>query len=110
MPWLLPMKIGSWLVGYSRLVEVDESGTLVARKKLRREAIDPLLAGHRGWPTGLPIDLGLLCCPSGNLSGDPQTGRLADGITGDIITDFARFREVDLLLTPADPAQAATAG
>ncbi len=35
------------VVGYSRLVEKDEAGTLTAIRKLRAEAIDPLLARHR---------------------------------------------------------------
>jgi adenylate cyclase len=36
------------VVGYSRLVEKDEAGTLSALKALRHEVIDPLLAEHRG--------------------------------------------------------------
>ena len=36
------------VVGYSRLVEQDEAGTLSALKVLRREVIDPLLAEHHG--------------------------------------------------------------
>ncbi|MFZ1427027.1 MAG: adenylate/guanylate cyclase domain-containing protein, partial [Geminicoccaceae bacterium] len=36
------------LVGYSRLVERDEAGTLAAIRGLRVEVIDPLLAEHRG--------------------------------------------------------------
>jgi len=36
------------VVGYSRLVEQDETGTLSALKVLRREVIDPLLAEHQG--------------------------------------------------------------
>jgi TolB-like protein/class 3 adenylate cyclase/Tfp pilus assembly protein PilF len=36
------------VVGYSRLVEQDEAGTLAALKKLRAEVIDPLLAKHKG--------------------------------------------------------------
>jgi len=36
------------VVGYSRLVEQDEAGTLSALKDLRREVIDPLLAEHHG--------------------------------------------------------------
>jgi TolB-like protein/class 3 adenylate cyclase len=35
-------------VGYSRLVEADEAGTLAALRALRREVIDPLLAEHHG--------------------------------------------------------------
>src|SRR3712207_4478147 len=36
------------IVGYSRLTEQDEAGTLAAIKALRREVIDPLLAEHHG--------------------------------------------------------------
>jgi class 3 adenylate cyclase len=36
------------IVGYSRLVEKDESGALAAIKRLREAAIDPLLAEHKG--------------------------------------------------------------
>jgi class 3 adenylate cyclase/TolB-like protein len=36
------------VVGYSRLIEQDETGTLEAIRGLRRELIDPLLAEHHG--------------------------------------------------------------
>ena len=36
------------VVGYSRLVERDEAGTLGTLKSLRRDVIDPLLARHHG--------------------------------------------------------------
>lgn len=36
------------VVGYSRLVERDEAATLTALRELRANAIDPLLAEHRG--------------------------------------------------------------
>jgi class 3 adenylate cyclase len=36
------------VVGYSRLIEQDETATLAALRKLRQEVIDPLLAEHRG--------------------------------------------------------------
>jgi TolB-like protein/class 3 adenylate cyclase len=36
------------VVGYSRLIEWDEAGTLAAIRDLRREVIDPLLAEHHG--------------------------------------------------------------
>ncbi|MFO1049445.1 MAG: adenylate/guanylate cyclase domain-containing protein [Geminicoccaceae bacterium] len=36
------------IVGYSRLVERDEAGTLAAIRSLRERAVDPLLAAHRG--------------------------------------------------------------
>ena len=35
--------------------------------------------------------------PFDNLGGDPATGRLADGITEDTITDLARFRGLDVI-------------
>ena len=36
------------VVGYSRLVEADEAGTLAALKRLRLTVLEPLLAEHRG--------------------------------------------------------------
>ncbi len=36
------------VVGYSRLMELDEVGTLAALKTHRKELIDPAIAEHRG--------------------------------------------------------------
>src|SRR3954463_5335720 len=36
------------IAGYSRLVGLDEEGTLARLKALRRELIDPTIADHRG--------------------------------------------------------------
>ena len=36
------------IVGYSRLTETDEPGTLTAIRQLRSEVIDPLIAEHKG--------------------------------------------------------------
>src|SRR5262245_51196062 len=36
------------VVGYSRLMGIDEEGTLAALKAHRREVIDPLIAQHQG--------------------------------------------------------------
>ena len=36
------------VVGYSRLVETDEAGTLAAVKALRTDVLEPLLGEHRG--------------------------------------------------------------
>src|SRR5213592_3082999 len=36
------------VAGYSRLIEVDEEGTLGRLKTLRAEVIDPKIAGHHG--------------------------------------------------------------
>ncbi len=36
------------VVGYSRLMELDEAGTLTALKAHRKELIDPVIAEHRG--------------------------------------------------------------
>jgi hypothetical protein len=48
------------IVGYARLVEQDEAGTLAAIRDLRREAIDPLLAGHHGRIVKLMGDGGIV--------------------------------------------------
>ena len=36
------------IAGYSRLVGLDEEGTLARLRALRRELIDPAIAEHRG--------------------------------------------------------------
>ena len=36
------------VAGYSRLIGVDEVGTLRALKTLRREVVDPAIAEHQG--------------------------------------------------------------
>ena len=36
------------VVGYSRLIEQDEAGTLARLKALRQAVIEPILAGHGG--------------------------------------------------------------
>jgi TolB-like protein/class 3 adenylate cyclase len=63
-----------------------------------------LVAGATGWysywrPDGpLPSDQPSIAVLSfDNLSGDAATGRLADGITEDIITDLARFAYLDVI-------------
>jgi adenylate cyclase len=36
------------VVGYSRLIEADEAGTLRALRAMRQDVLEPLLAEHRG--------------------------------------------------------------
>jgi TolB-like protein/class 3 adenylate cyclase len=55
--------------------------------------------GWWSWPrapagTGRP---GIAVLPFDNLGGDEATGRLADGLTEDIVTDLARFRDLDVI-------------
>ena len=65
-------------------------------------ALLALLAAGAGWwfwPT-TPAGAGkpsIAVLPFDNLGGDEATGRLADGITEDIITDLARFRGLDVI-------------
>jgi adenylate cyclase len=40
--------LASDVVGYSRLMQTDEAGTLARLKKLRHDIIDPAIAGHSG--------------------------------------------------------------
>jgi adenylate cyclase len=37
------------VVGYSRLMEADEAGTLAALKRHRENIFDPAVADHNGW-------------------------------------------------------------
>jgi TolB-like protein/class 3 adenylate cyclase len=56
-------------------------------------------AGWRLWPDQpvLASQPSVAVLPFANLGGDEATGRLADGITEDIITDLSRFRELDVI-------------
>jgi class 3 adenylate cyclase len=45
--WLAAI-LAADVAGYSRLIGIDEEGTLAALKALRRELIDPKIAEHRG--------------------------------------------------------------
>ena len=52
----------------------------------------------RFWPSEAPEGRpGIAVLPFENYGGDEATGRLADGITEDIITDLARFRKLDVI-------------
>jgi class 3 adenylate cyclase len=50
-----------------------------------------------GEPRSVSGRPGIAVLPFENLGGDEPTGRLADGITEDIITDLARFRDLDVI-------------
>lgn len=52
------------VAGYSRLVGLDEEGTLTALRTLRKELIDPLLAKHGGRVANTAGDSLLLEFPS----------------------------------------------
>jgi TolB-like protein/class 3 adenylate cyclase/tetratricopeptide (TPR) repeat protein len=51
------------------------------------------------WPSAPPTEgrPGIAVLPFDNFGGDQATGRLADGITEDIITDLARFHDLDVI-------------
>ena len=44
----LAVIVAADVVGYSRLMGYDESGTFAALKTLRRDVVDPNIAEHRG--------------------------------------------------------------
>ena len=44
----LPAILAADVVGYSRLMERDEAGTLARLRTLRRDLIDPKIAEHKG--------------------------------------------------------------
>ncbi len=57
-------------------------------------------AGVWWWMRPIPMEPGppsIAVLPFANLGGDEATGRLAEGITEDIITDLARFRDLDVI-------------
>jgi hypothetical protein len=60
-----------------------------------------LLAGGWTWSLLQPVALGtkpsVAVLPFASYGGDDATGRLADGLTEDIITDLAQFPELDVV-------------
>jgi TolB-like protein/class 3 adenylate cyclase/cytochrome c-type biogenesis protein CcmH/NrfG len=76
-----------------------------ARRRWRLAAAGALLAVLVAvavwsfWPhrPGLVAQPSVAVLPFANLGGDEATGRLADGITEDIITDLSRYRELDVI-------------
>ena len=44
------------VVGYSRLMQEDEAGTLAALKRRRKEILEPTVARHRGRVVGVMVD------------------------------------------------------
>jgi len=48
------------VVGYSRLIGLDDSGTLDRMRRLRRDVIEPALAAHGGRIVSTPA--GIRCC------------------------------------------------
>jgi TolB-like protein len=63
--------------------------------------LDDILLQAHFWPRHHgpgPVARGSLAVlPFANLAGDEATGRLADGLTEDIITDLSRYREMDII-------------
>ncbi len=52
------------------------------------------------WPSASPLQTvkpSIAVIPFQNLGGDAATGRLADGLTDDVITDLARYRDFDII-------------
>ncbi|MEK0082203.1 adenylate/guanylate cyclase domain-containing protein [Benzoatithermus flavus] len=53
--------------------------------------------GRAGGDAGAQGRASIAVLPFENLGGDAATGRLADGLTEDTITDLARFRDLDVI-------------
>ena len=101
------------VVGYSRLLQADEAGTLAALKGRRGDILQPLIAKHHGRIVKLIGDGVLVEFASAadavecavqlqqamdtanrdiptNMSGDPEQEYFADGLTEDIIAEPSR--------------------
>ncbi len=52
---------------------------------------------HPGSVPGLVARASVAVLPFANIAGDEATGRLADGLTEDIITDLSRYRTMDVI-------------
>ena len=69
-------------------------------------AITVVVLGMAGWWlwstwTAPPARASLAVLPFDNLGGDDATGRLADGMTEDLITELTRFRGLDVIARDA---------
>jgi TolB-like protein/class 3 adenylate cyclase/Tfp pilus assembly protein PilF len=53
-----------------------------------------------GW-SAPPANASIAVLPFDNLGGDDATGRLADGMTEDLITDLTRYRDLDVIARDA---------
>jgi TolB-like protein len=83
------------VVGYSRLIGVDETGTLARLTALRRDIVDQDIARHAGRlfkQTGdaLPDKPSIAVLPFQNMSGDPEQEYFADGMVEEIIAALSR--------------------
>ena len=64
------------------------------------------VAGWWFWstPSVPPARASVAVLPFDNLGGDEATGRLADGMTEDLITELTRFRALDVIARDSTPA------
>jgi TolB-like protein len=92
---------------------LDGDPTPIRGRVARRRSIRPALAaaatalmivlggvGWYWWPSQAAPDSGkpgIAVLPFANMGGDDATSRLADGISEDIITDLARFKNLDVI-------------
>ena len=88
--------------GAQRLGASARAGTRPAARAAAAALLFALVvAGRRlvasGRPSRALAKPSIAVLPFDNLGGDEATGRLADGITEDIITDLARFRDLDVI-------------
>jgi TolB-like protein/class 3 adenylate cyclase/Tfp pilus assembly protein PilF len=92
-----------------RLNQKSKVRRLVPRQ-INRRALWPaaaalvLVLAFGGWffwqrhpPPGIAGRPSLAVLPFSNIAGDEATGRLADGLTEDIITDLSRYRDMDVI-------------
>jgi TolB-like protein/class 3 adenylate cyclase/cytochrome c-type biogenesis protein CcmH/NrfG len=87
-----PSRIGSALRG-RRPAAISAAAAVLL-------AVGAAGAWYAFWWPGEPLPLGkpsIAVLPFDNLGDDEATGRLVDGITEDIITDLARFRDLDVI-------------
>jgi TolB-like protein/Flp pilus assembly protein TadD len=77
--------------GYQFIAEVTESSTQKSSEK-----IEPLVSQES---SSLPVKPSIAILPFANLSGDSEQEYFSDGLTGDIIANLCRYREL-LVIDP----------
>lgn len=81
-------------LGIQRLKNIDEAVEVYSIEVNGQSSLSTLQLPSQDQPKLPPTEASVAVLPLENLSGDPRDIHLCDGITGDIITNLSRFRDL----------------